>query len=248
MHKGKHLTVSCCLLGLLGIEYRVNVGTGNLKMAYDHDQVREFRIKLEEFRRNHLEYMTSVLVFTASLEEKPRALFEYGILRRLFVIEVCVSKLFELSPPDLSGELDARIRHEANAHLHSFLVNCYGIFDNIAWAIVELQKVKVKNKMEVSFFHKKFRKYLTPKLREKALKYKEWYEFLRSQRHPTAHRIPPYIVPYTIDGQDIQDFTPRYIHSLDEGKLVYLHPQILSDCQIILDVLNAFLAGYKSGN
>ncbi|HGF5100123.1 TPA: hypothetical protein ACF373_004849 [Vibrio parahaemolyticus] len=168
----------------------------------------------------------------------------YGISRRLSVLAECLNALFECTPPELTEDAGRENRNLAEAHLHAFLINTSGIIDNMAWFIVYHYKLDAvaKRKHEVGLFHKKFRTYLPIETRAKMMEFKDWYEFLVSQRHPTAHRIPPYIIPY-IESQDgsVKDFTPSYIHSHRDGKIVQLHPQILCDLGAVLELIKVLL-------
>jgi hypothetical protein len=192
------------------------------------------------------------LELTPSLSEKSQEHCKYGICRRLFLINECLNFFFDVLPPENKTEVSREKRSRANIHLHAFLINICGITDNMAWLWayqirLEDQLDIEKHKMSIGLFKQSFSKYLPQVLANKTTEYKEWHKFAIDHRHPTAHRIPPYIIPYTVPDESetcTRDYTPRYIHSVStEYGSVYLHPQSLADANTILSLLDTLLIG-----
>jgi hypothetical protein len=175
-------------------------------------------------------------------EAKDHAL--YGISRRLSIIKECVEYFFQAIPPEQNEEIDIEVRKRGDIHLHAILINVCGIIDNMAWLWayhIELDnKIDLeKKKSDIGMFNKKFRKHLPDTLKEKTSTFSDWYNFIKNQRHPTAHRIPPYIIPY-IQSSDtgLNDYTPTYVHSTGaDSRPVYLHAQTLNDVGVIIELL-----------
>lgn len=166
----------------------------------------------------------------------------YGVARRLGVICESINCLFTLAPPETREQINSTDRSQSEAFLHAFLINCYGIFDNIAWFIYYQKSLDSTeyDKRNIGVFKKQFKRHLTVLVKEKATEHKQWYKSLTQQRHPTAHRIPPYIIPY-IRYRNGVDYTPHYIHSLSEGRGVPLHQQSLVDMGTVMQFIETLI-------
>jgi hypothetical protein len=90
-------------------------------------------------------------------------------------------------------------------------------------------------------FQKEFKRHLSESLLKAVESLEKWYEFIKDQRHPTAYRIPPYIIPYIqFEKTGDIDYTPYYIHSFDKSHPVLLHAQVISDLGAILEILKVY--------
>jgi hypothetical protein len=196
------------------------------------------------------------LLPSPKLIEEAQEHCQHGIGRRLLILHECLEYFFSEIPPDTMKERSRRDSERANIHLHAFLINITGIVDNMAWLWahqidlgnrVDLEKKKVM----VGLFNREFSVYLPERLRLLIARYSAWYSFMVHHRHPTAHRIPPYVIPYTNDDEtdpaDSRDYTPRYIHSFSSKfGPVPLHPQSLADANTVLSLLEALLAEIRA--
>ena len=99
-----------------------------------------------------------------------------------------------------------------------------------------------KNKFDIGLFNKKFKQYLPENVAKKVEEFTEWYAHIIGQRHPTAHRIPPYVIPYVqfTDTGEI-DYTPRYIHAFDKSHPVPLHSQCVCDLGAVVELVEALI-------
>jgi hypothetical protein len=59
-----------------------------------------------------------------------------GVGRRLRVLERTLSNMFELIPVSAVEPVDSDDLDNAQINLHAFIMNLYGLFDNLAWAFV----------------------------------------------------------------------------------------------------------------
>jgi hypothetical protein len=180
---------------------------------------------------------------------------QHGVCRRLLIIYECLVYFFSEIPPNTTKERTREENSRANIHLHAFLINVSGIIDNMAWLWayylgledrVDLEKKKTM----IGLFNKDFSEHLPDRLATLVDQYLEWYTFMINHRHPTAHRIPPYVIPYTNidekDPPDSRDYTPRYIHSFDSRYgPIPLHAQALADTNTILSLLDTMLIELK---
>ncbi|PCD85463.1 hypothetical protein [Vibrio mediterranei] len=131
--------------------------------------------------------------------------------------------------------------------LHAFLIHSAGIHDNIAWLLAFHKNVDQeynldKKRMQVVLYGDWFRQFLTPRLVKRVDETKDWFEHIRDHRHPTAHRIPPYLIPYIVYQDTGEfDYTPRYIHDFDESAPVLLHAQSLCDIGGVILTVKALI-------
>ena len=195
------------------------------------------------------------LALSPGLPIKAQEHCQHGVCRRLLIIYECLIHFFSEMPPNTTKERTREENARANIHLHAFLINVSGIIDNMAWLWayyiglenrIDLEK---KKKM-VGLFNNDFSEYLPDRISTLVDQYSEWYAFMVNHRHPTAHRIPPYVIPYTNrdekDPPDSRDYTPRYIHSFNsQHGPIPLHAQALADTNTILSLLDTMLIELK---
>ncbi|OGI64793.1 MAG: hypothetical protein A2W18_00645 [Candidatus Muproteobacteria bacterium RBG_16_60_9] len=181
---------------------------------------------------------------------------QFGVCRRLFILVACLEYFFSELPPDTNKERSREENSRANIHLHAFLINVSGIIDNMAWLWahyigLEQRFDLEKKKTMIGLFNKDFLEHLPKGLAALVGQYSKWHEFLTHHRHPTAHRIPPYMIPYTVrneeDSPELRNYMPRYIGSFG-GKYgpIPLHVQSLADVNTVLALSEALLTEMKA--
>lgn len=207
-----------------------------------------------------------MLPFCGSLENGNKLAHDYalyGVLRRTYNIKRCLDHFEQISPPERKEELNDDQRSDLTLFLHAFLLNLSGGIDNLAWVwfyvrgIDKIEDLK-KYRNKIGLFNSDFQKYLDRDLLDKCLNFKGWYDLLKRYRDPIAHRIPPYIIPYTVDPRykekhnellvqlnsvddekslsikkeidSLRDYEPKYVHSFIEDRgMVRFHPQAIAD-------------------
>jgi len=210
-----------------------------------------------------------MLPFCSSLEAESKLAhdyFFYGIVRRTYNIKRCLTNFERISPPEKNEYLDDDQRSDLTLFLHAFLLHISGGIDNLAWVLFYTQKIdKIKNpkkfKQKISLFNGEFQKYLDKDIIDKCSKFKQWYSYLKNYRDPIAHRVPPYIIPYTVDPRNktehnelvmllssindeeeklniqkkldsMRDYEPKYMYSfIEDNKMVRFHPQAIADAR-----------------
>ncbi len=221
---------------------------------YSPGKLEALHVLNSEYYAKCFEYQERLLLLSEDMKEEAKEHAIYGIARRLGTIRECVKFFFEHLPPDLANEADSKTLAQGNANLHAFLINCCGIIDNMAWFIAYYigldQEIDLEqNKSDIGLFQKKFKEHLPKNVLGNVSIFKNWYKFIVDQRHPTAHRIPPYVIPYiqsTSTGNI--DYTPCYIHSFDKSHPVPLHAQVICDVGAILELTKALLADIEAKN
>jgi hypothetical protein len=142
----------------------------------------------------------------------------HGASRRCRVLASCISVAFEAYPPDADRPVDREALDRTQIAIHAFMINLFGLFDNLAWAFLrhhglvgpENAKVMVLPSAAIVGTEIKFRrndiglfqKSTKDVLPIEIVNYldqdhiKNWVEnYLIFYRDSLAHRIPLYIIP-----------------------------------------------------
>lgn len=214
---------------------------------YTETQVAELRAKHQQYFHDCVKLESKLIHVSAKLSPKAGEHVLYGVARRLQILRNCMVFFFKAIPPDIKKEPKKNIHAQCNAHLHAYLINCCGIFDNMAWALAYQLKLDEstdleKIKFDIDLFKEKFKINLSTNLAYKVLEFGQWHDFLINQRHPTAHRIPPYVIPAIVHSKsNTIDYTPYYVHAFDSSSPIPLHLQSICDIGAVILVLNAWL-------
>jgi hypothetical protein len=141
--------------------------------------------------------------------DRAREFAIHGFSRRLQMLVHCVTRTFEILPPDLEAPPTSQDRSNAEVNIQAFVFNALGCIDNLAWIWVSERNVTQddgstipntwvgltkRNRLVRSSLSPAFRKYLTSR--------EQWFGHLENFRHALAHRIPLYIPPYVILNSD----------------------------------------------
>ncbi|MFH1022337.1 MAG: hypothetical protein V1809_03005 [Planctomycetota bacterium] len=123
-----------------------------------------------------------------------------GAGRRLRLLRRCLSNVFRLFPPTIQMPVSWDTLDEVQINLHAYVINLFGLFENLAWSFVlrhELE-LKIGDRKKIGFFSESTQKYLPPKLKDylNSSTTVTWHkEYLKNYRDAMAHRIPLYIPP-----------------------------------------------------
>jgi hypothetical protein len=91
-----------------------------------------------------------------------------GVARRLGILRRGLHNVFSLFPPSAVRPIDTDNLHDAQISLHAFVINSYGLFDNLAWAFVWRHGLEATiNRRQVSMFSEGIKQYLPQALRSK---------------------------------------------------------------------------------
>jgi len=146
--------------------------------------------------------------------EKAREYASHGFGRRIKTLDHCLERVFQyLSPSDATLPDRAAVM-DATAFVQTFLVNCYGAFDNLAHIWVAERDVRDKqgrpigrNSIGLTPKYSLVRESLPPVLRDKLADYDDWFGYLEDYRHALAHRIPVYIADRAYGPADVDKVT-----------------------------------------
>lgn len=134
----------------------------------------------------------------------------HGAARRVRLMSRCLSNVFCLFPPNPAKRPDREELDDVVISLQAFIINVYGVFDNLAWAFVfrhGLDTTLVKSpqdRKKIGLFTKETQKHLPKSLQEYLAsdRVAEWHANLKDFRDALAHRIPLYIPPRSLTPEE----------------------------------------------
>lgn len=157
--------------------------------------------------------------------------FEYGLSRRLLLIEASLRYFLSNIPPHRTEPLDNETTLNAIIHINSLYVNLYGSIDNLAWTLayemnlypnaanIEADK-KLRTKIALfkdGFLNKlpldcsAFKKYISS--------IRDWFETISKNRHPSSHQIPLYVIPAILNANESAAYQEEFLnHRLELSK------------------------------
>jgi len=128
----------------------------------------------------------------------------YGIGRRLKIIKHCIQNIFQIFPPERKNILEDSEQQNITINLQAFLVNIFGVLDNMAWVIIREKGINIQNNSNVNLFKKDVKKVLDDNIEKEKVfkdylssdKTKNWHDtYLKNYRDSLSHRIPLYVPP-----------------------------------------------------
>lgn len=182
--------------------------------------------------------MTHSKVFSAH----SLAYINHGFLRRIATLRRCIHNIFNICPISKSEKPTDDELKDLAINLQSFIANCFGCMDNLAWIWVFETAFDYEGKdTKVSFFtNKKIRQKLSPEFLKYLNTLNDWRDNLKEFRDALAHKIPLY-VPATENS----NFFPVMSHSIQSNKFVKFHAQLLADWNTIIELSDAFIQELK---
>ncbi|MBF0595388.1 MAG: hypothetical protein HQL22_10550 [Candidatus Omnitrophica bacterium] len=199
----------------------------------------------------------------------------HGLLRRIGTLKANLNRVLAISPPTRSKKLNEIEFADLTAHLQCFYINHFGVYNNLAliWTFERLsiqdRKQFIKPKYTPNIFNKDFKRLLPFEMRKQINQSSVWYKNLIDFRHPLAHAIPFYVVPYFLTADearkdaileerflkakssiemeiimDIKDSLGKYYGghitgSFNKNKLMPIH-QIVADTNTLVEILKTF--------
>jgi hypothetical protein len=181
-------------------------------MGYDGSQVLEL-IRYNAKVRGELQdlMLRNVMEGESLRDQGAREYLHRGVGRRLNVIHLSISRIYDLFPPSRQQPLSKATLAEVQVYLHAFVVNLSGVFDCWAWAFVLRHGLlsSIGSPRDVGMFLQKTQRLLPTGLQTYVTTepIKSWHEqYLKSFRDALAHRIPLYIPPSAYTADDARRF------------------------------------------
>lgn len=173
-------------------------------MNYDREAAASIEDKYAEIAERYNDLFMKTFAFGHRLRnERAREFIHHGVARRLEMLKRSMDNIFRLFPVRRIKILKRHNRLDVEVSLHAFLINIYGILENLALALGyenDLIGVKDKNKVhprQANLFDQRFQKLLHPVFAAYLHDHMTgWYsEYAKDYRDALAHRIPPYVPP-----------------------------------------------------
>jgi hypothetical protein len=173
-------------------------------MNYDREAAESIEGQYAEVAQRFDDLFLKTFAFGQRLtNDRAREFIHHGVARRLEMLKRSMEKIFQLFPVRRIKILKRQDRLDVEVNLHAFLINVYGILENLALALGyenDLISTKDKNKVrprQANLFDLRFQNLLNPMfasyLRDQLT---VWYvEYAKNYRDALAHRIPPYVPP-----------------------------------------------------
>ena len=170
---------------------------------YSNEYIKILKEEFRLFDTDKSQYAEIVeLIAKIAPNDKQTQLYNfayYGILRRIEILNKCVENIFNIrnfyleTIPDNNELLDITI------NLQCFVVNLYGVLENLAWVYAICINFK-DSKYETSFFGKKNKLLdtLPENIRNSFVGDEKWLKYIKNIRDLLAHQEPFYIPPYCV--------------------------------------------------
>lgn len=180
-------------------------------MQFTDEQIKELTDAFEDWRYR-LDDVTTAFMARPYRTEKGREYANHGIGRRLQMLEHTSARIFELLPPEIEDP-DRDALMDAAAFLHAFMINVYGVIDNLAH--VWCAEVPITSKtggrlapMQIGLLSKQMavRNSLPPDLQQYLVDCDNWFEHLKGYRDALAHRVPLYIPRRQLEPDELAEF------------------------------------------
>ena len=177
---------------------------GRRKMNYDREAAASIEETYAEIAGRFDDLYMKTFSFGHLLKnERAREFIHHGVGRRLEMLKRSLDNIFRLFPVRRVRILKRQNRLNVEVSLHAFLINVYGILENLALALAyenDLIGTKQVNKVhpgQANLFDRRFQKLLHPTfVAYLSGQMTDWYEqYAKDYRDALAHRIPPYVPP-----------------------------------------------------
>ena len=170
-------------------------------MKYSAEQVAEIESGYKEVLSELEDSLISLVAdLSPSLTVKrAQEYVDHGVCRRLKIIRRCIENIFSVFPADRTKLLSEEERDDVEINLHAFVINIYGVPDNLAWIYVLEKGITLKHS-RVGLFNNETQKHLPREVCDylNSKRIKEWHgKYAKNYRDALAHRIPLYVPPWT---------------------------------------------------
>lgn len=178
--------------------------------------LKEITAAHSEIRYKYINLTIEITSFIEHLQnERAREFMQHGVARRLWLLYRCVENIFDLFPPNRIKRLEQNDRLDVEINLHAFMINIYGIIENIGLALshennlVGDESEQKLHPKAINLFERRFRRLLNPRLCAYLRKgtITQWYnKYAKNYRDALAHRIPPYVPPAALNDEQQRRF------------------------------------------
>ncbi len=177
-------------------------------MTYSQEQLARFQTDFHQAMTDLQELMFRGVVESQNPpNDHVRRFLAHGVGRRLSVLKRSIEEIFTIFPPDREAPLSNDEAVSLQIHLHAFLINLAGVFDNWAWAFVHRHGLRPElHATRISIFKEETRQYLPQPMLDALGEHDigTWHsEYAKAYRDALAHRIAPYVPPASLTEDDV---------------------------------------------
>lgn len=135
----------------------------------------------------------------------------HGVCRRLGLINKTIRNIYTIFPPNRIEKLSLDEIDDVQINLHAFLINVYGVLDNLAWVYALQNQLDdlLENPVGIGLYRKELQRKLPVDFREYLVseRIKSWVDkYAKNYRDALAHRIPAYIPPFSLDDEESSQY------------------------------------------
>ena len=183
-------------------------------MIYSAEQIEQITREESKVLNNLIKLRMTLFSQLAPTLESDRAqeYLLHGICRRLEVLHHCIRNVFDIFPVSRENLLTDVEKRNLEINLHAFTINIYGLLDNVAWVFIFENSLEGKirgGRRSIGLFSRHTMKYFPERTKQylNSKRIKAWYrDYAKNYRDALAHRIPPYIPPYSVAPEDVQQY------------------------------------------
>jgi hypothetical protein len=81
-------------------------------------------------------YISVIIAAESLTNERAKEYMLHGAARRINLLRYCLSNVFRLFPPATKTPITQDILFDTQINLQAFVINLYGLFENLAWSFV----------------------------------------------------------------------------------------------------------------
>lgn len=171
-------------------------------MRYSQEVAEELERNVIMVRNEIRHTLGSLLGEVAPLlkTERAREFLQYGVARRLRIIQRCISNICGIFPVQRTELLDEDELGDVGINLHAFLINTHGVPDNLTWVYLLERAIHLEPR-HIGLFNRRTESYLPKEVlaHVKSERMTKWHtEYAKNYRDALAHRVPPYVPPYVL--------------------------------------------------
>jgi hypothetical protein len=140
---------------------------------------------------------------------RAREFARQGFARRLQIMVHCIDKVFELVPPNIIDKPTRPDLIDITINIQAFMINVFGAIDNLAWIWVSEKNLKMPSGRPISGAriglgpkYCEVRESFSPPFQDFLRKLDGWFDGMGDYRNALAHRISPYVPPYTVTNDN----------------------------------------------
>jgi hypothetical protein len=203
----------------------------------------------------------------------------HGFLRRFNTMHHCIERVFAILPPEQDKRPANAVLLDTAVYIQSIVMNVFGALDNLTWIWVSEKPLKVgRRQIGLGPKCEIVRGSFSPEMRDYLAAQDSWFNHIIDFRDALAHRIPLYIPPYIVSGNDdseydalearkraitdndeydrlcaeqlrLEVFHPVMKHALDDNKQpVVFHFQLVQDFLTVEEIAQKVLIEPQCGS